>query len=115
MIRPTPDQLRKTEAARDAVERYWYVDGKTKELRRRPMTGGVAQFLNVFWKKRHTVWEFYWWIRYRQGGADMAPLENPINSDNMRDRGLPVQVRATRRLDHTKGRSEVFDGGATRS
>jgi len=87
---PTPDQLRKTKEAFQQVGEYWFVDLNTKELRRKSLSG-FKWFTNLFWKKRHSVWEFYWWIRYRQAEPDMTAFENPIHSDNLPILGFPMK------------------------
>lgn len=87
---PTPDQQREIAEARKELSRYWYTDLKTKELRRRPLVG-LPRLLNFFWKKRHTVWQFYWWLTYRRAEEDMIPLSNPIQSDNMPIKGFPIK------------------------
>ena len=87
---PSPDQKRRIEAARDSVNEYWYPDFKTKELRRRPCKGW-RRLVDFFWKKRHSVWEFYWWIRFRQAQSDMIMFHNPIDSDNLPIEGFPMK------------------------
>ena len=87
---PTPDQQRRINEAYESVDQYWFVDLSTKELRRRPLLG-IRRLINSFWKKRHTVWEFYWWIRRRQAQDDMMPLDNPIRSDNTPIKGVPTK------------------------
>jgi hypothetical protein len=87
---PSPDQMRRIEAARKTVDEFWYTDLKTKELRRKPLHGW-KKLLNLFWKRRHNVGELYWWIRFRQAEADMMPFHNPINSDNMPIEGFPMK------------------------
>jgi len=87
---PTPDQQRKMQEAYESVGRYWYTDPATKELRRKPLTG-FAGFINFFWKTRHTVWQFYWWLARRRAEEDMMPLDNPIQSDNMPIKGFPMK------------------------
>jgi len=67
---PTPDQQRRMQEAYDSVSKYWYVDFSTKELRRKPLKE-MERYVNIFWKKRHSVWEFYWWlVRRRQRRHD---------------------------------------------
>ena len=87
---PTPDQQRKRQQAYESVGKYWYTDFATKELRHKPLKG-FAKFINVFWKTRHTVWEFYWWLARRRAEEDMMPFRNPIQSDNMPTKGFPMK------------------------
>lgn len=37
---------------------YWYLDFKTKEVRRKP-NDGLALVKQFFWKKKHTVGQLY--------------------------------------------------------
>jgi len=90
MNEPTPEQQRRVQEAYDSVNEYWYADLSTKELRRKPLKG-FSKFINLFWKERHTVWGFYWWLAYRRAQADMMPLGNPIESDNMPIKGFPMK------------------------
>lgn len=92
MTGPTPAQTRKLKEAFESVDKNWYVDTAVKEFRRKPMTI-VEQILDFFWKKKHTVWEFYWWVRYRQRESDMLPLGNPIESDNLPVAGFPMKYK----------------------
>lgn len=87
---PTPEQQRKTREAYESVGKYWYTDLATQELRRKPLTG-LRWVINIFWKKRHTLWEFYWWLAYRRAQEDMIIYGNPIQSDNMPLKGFPVK------------------------
>jgi len=77
-------------AAYESVGKYWYTDFSTKELRRKPLKG-FSKLLNLFWKTRHTVWEFYWWLARRRAEEDMIVFGNPIQSDNMPIPGFPMK------------------------
>ncbi len=90
MSGPTPDEMRKMQEAYESVGKYWYADLATKELRRRQPTG-ATKYVDLFWRKRHTVWQFYWWLARRRAQEDMIPLDNPIQSDNMPIRGFPMK------------------------
>jgi len=76
----TPEFIRKRDAALKSVGEYWYLDFSTKEIRRKPQTGfaAVQQF---FWKKRHTIWQFYVWLRHRQAESDAMAYPNQISGD----------------------------------
>ena len=87
---PSPDHQRRMIEAREEVARYWYTDLKTKELRRKPLLG-FGRWVNTIWKKRHTVWQFYWWLAYRRAEEDMIVFSNPIQSDNMPIKGFPMK------------------------
>jgi hypothetical protein len=76
--------------ARDDVGRFWYTDLKTKELRRRALKG-LPRLIDVFWKKKHTVLQFYWWLAQRRADVDMIVFDNPIQSDNMPIKGFPMK------------------------
>ncbi len=84
----TPEIIRKRDEAIVSVGEYWYLDFKTKEIRRKPQSGfaAIKQFL---WKKRHTVWQFYVWLRHRQAEADAMPFPNQIDGDNVPLKGYP--------------------------
>tara|TARA_B110000211_G_scaffold234799_1_gene306359 strand:+ start:693 stop:1196 length:504 start_codon:yes stop_codon:yes gene_type:complete len=90
MNTPTPEQQRKVQEAGHSVDQYWYADLSTKELRRKPLKG-FPKFVNLFWKKRHPVWEFFWWLVRRRAQDDMILLSNPIESDNMPIKGFPMK------------------------
>ena len=87
---PSPDQRRRILAAYKLVGKYWYTDFSTKELRRKPLKG-LSKILNLFWKTRHTVKEFYWWLSYRRAEEDMIMFPNPIHSDNMPIPDFPIK------------------------
>jgi hypothetical protein len=101
MNTPTPEQKRKMQEAYDSVDQYWYADLSTQELRRKPLKG-FPKFVNFFWKKRHPVWEFYWWLARRRAQEDMMPLNNPIESDNMPIKGFPMKYELKGGVDNSK-------------
>jgi hypothetical protein len=76
--------------ARDEVAQSWYADLTTKELRRKPLIG-IWRVVDFFWKQKLPVWKFYWWLAYRSADAEMMPLGNPIQSDNMPIKGFPMK------------------------
>jgi len=84
----TPEFLRKRDAALKSVAEYWYLDFSTKEIRRRPQTG-LAAVKQFFWKKRHTVWQFYVWLRHRQAESDAMAYPNQISGDPTPLKGFP--------------------------
>ncbi|MBU1964211.1 MAG: hypothetical protein KKD24_00170 [Proteobacteria bacterium] len=84
----TPDMIRKRDEAVASVGKYWYLDFETKEIRRKPQNG-VAALNQFFWKKRHTVWQFYVWLRHRQAEEDAMPFPDQIDSDNIPLKGYP--------------------------
>jgi hypothetical protein len=103
-------------AAREEVGRYWYPDFSTKELRRKRPTG-LSRVFDFFWKTRHTLWEFYWWLAFRRAQEDMMAFDNPIESDNMPIAGFPTKYELrggwtipSRDLRYLKGGPLVSEG-----
>ena len=84
----SPEFIRKRDAALKSVREYWYLDFSTKEIRRKPQIGfaAVKQF---FWKKRHTIWQFYVWLRHRQAESDAMAFPNQISGDSTPLKGFP--------------------------
>ncbi len=83
-----PEQIRKRDAALKSVAEYWYLDFSTKEIRRKPQKG-LAAINQFFWKKRHTVWQFYVWLRHRQAEPDAMAYPNQISGDSTPLKGFP--------------------------
>jgi len=84
----TPEFIRKRDAALKSVGEYWYLDFSTKEIRRKRQKG-LAAFKQFFWKNRHTVWQFYVWIRHRQAEPDAMAYPNQISGDATPLKGFP--------------------------
>jgi hypothetical protein len=84
----TPETVRKRDEALSTLGGYWYLDFKTKEIRRKPQHG-LALVKQFFWKKRHTVWELYVWLRHRMAEPDAMPFPDPIDGDNIPLKGYP--------------------------
>jgi len=84
----TPEFIRKRDAALKSVGEYWYLDFSTKEIRRKSQTGfaAVKQF---FWKKRHTIWQLYVWLRHRQAEPDAMAYPDQISGDPTPLKGFP--------------------------
>lgn len=84
----TPEMIRKCGEAITSVGEFWYLDFKTKEIRRKPQHG-LAALKQFLWKKRHTVWQFYVWLRHRQAEPDAMPFPDQIDGDNIPLKGYP--------------------------
>lgn len=84
----TPEMIRKRDEAIASVGEYWYLDFKTKEIRRKSLHG-LASIKQFLWKKRHKVWQFYVWLRHRQAEEDAMPFPNQIDGDNIPLKGYP--------------------------
>lgn len=83
-----PELIRKRDTALKSVAEYWYLDFSTKEIRRKPQKG-LAAIKQLFWKKRHTVWQFYVWLRHRQAESDAMAYPNQISGDSTPLKGFP--------------------------
>jgi hypothetical protein len=83
-----PDLIRRRDRALKTVGERWYLDFKTKEIRRKDLSRieSVRQF---FWRDRNTVWEFYVWLRHRQAEPDAMCFSNQIDGDNIPIKGFP--------------------------
>lgn len=91
MNKPTPEQTRRIKKAHSDLQEYWNINPKTKEIFRIKENTRLAKFKRFFWKKKHTVWEFYWWIKQRWSQSDTIVFPFPINSDNMPIKGFPMK------------------------
>ena len=80
----TPEFIRKRDAALESVSEYWYLDFSTKEIRRKPQKE-IAAFKQFFWKKKHTVWQLFIWLRHRY----TASYPNQISGDSTPLKGFP--------------------------
>jgi hypothetical protein len=89
-IGPSPYHQRRMAAAKISVAKGWYIDFKTKEIRHKELTG-TDKFVDLVWRRRTPVWDFYWWLAHRRAEADMMPFSNPIHSDNMPIAGFPMK------------------------
>jgi hypothetical protein len=87
---PTPEQKRRIEKAKTELSEFWYVDFNTKEIRHKE-SSRLQKFIEIFWKKRNSVGELYWWIKYRFAKEDAMPFHFPIQSDNMPIEGFPMK------------------------
>jgi hypothetical protein len=97
-------------AAYEEVNRYWYPEFATKELRRRQLTG-LSRVTDFFWRKKHTLWEFYWWLAFRQAQEDMIVFGNPIASDNMPIKGFPMKYELCNGWTIPTGDLKYLKGG----
>ena len=86
----SPDQVRRVNAAVADVERYWYVDTQTKEIRRRRRQG-VLKLLDFVWPHKHKVLELYWWIAENWASGDLIIFDFPMTHDNMPLEGFPMK------------------------
>lgn len=90
MTGPTPDQKREIERVVEAFDHDWYVDTKTKEIRRKQITGW-RRFVDIVWKRKHTIFALYWWAKYNWATERLIVFEFPIRNDNMPIEGFPVK------------------------
>lgn len=90
MTGPTPDQLREIERLTQEFDEYWYLDGKTKEIRlkRFPFARKVRNFI---WKKRFTVFALYHWAKRKWTLEQFNCFHFPIDHDNMPIEGFPIK------------------------
>ncbi|WP_286817428.1 hypothetical protein [Desulfobacter sp. UBA2225] len=116
MANPTPEQQRAMLQAHEDVALYWYIDHKTKEIRRKPLTI-IFRVLDFFWKEKHTVWQLYRWLMFRCSETDMMPLRTPMQSDNMPIKGFPMKYELlngwtipTKDLKHLKNGPLAAEG-----
>lgn len=87
---PTPDQLRRIDNLVKLFDKDWYADTQTKEIRRKPQTDW-QRVVDVFWKRKHTVFAMYWWIKQNWANEKLIIHEYPIRGDNMPIKGFPVK------------------------
>jgi len=95
MAKWTPEQTRRVEKAYTDLNEYWQIVPKTQEIIRIKPIGFWNSVKDFFWKKKHTVWEFYWWIKQRWGQKDSIVYSYPIKSDNMPIRGYHMKYQLT--------------------
>ena len=91
MKKPTPEQTRRIKKAYTDLEPFWSINPKTKELIRIKDQSKLARLKRFFWKKKHSVWEFYWWVKQRWSKQDTIVFPFPIQSDNMPIKGFPTK------------------------
>ncbi|MFT5815172.1 MAG: hypothetical protein ACI9VT_002943 [Psychroserpens sp.] len=90
MIPMSPEHERKINKCKQEFEANWYVDFKTKEIRRKPMSR-VNRIKNFFWRERFSIFSLYWWCNYRWGEGHAMAFPIPIRSDNMPISGYPMK------------------------
>jgi len=90
MTAPTPDQSREIGRAVKSFSEDWYVDFKTKEIRRNPIQGW-RRWLNVIWKRKYPVFALYWWAKHNWASELLIVFPFPIQSDNMPIEGFPMK------------------------
>jgi len=90
MSGPTPDQRRKIERLVQEFDEYWYVDGKTKEIRLKPFLF-AKKVRNLIWKKRFTVFALYHWAKRKWLLQEFNCFRFPIHHDNMPIEGFPIK------------------------
>ena len=84
----TPDLIRRRDLALKSVGARWYLNFKTREIRRRELSG-IDSIRQFFWRDRNPVWEFYVWLRHQQAEPDARCFSNPIDGDNIPIKGFP--------------------------
>ena len=87
---PTPDQLRTIDKLVTEFEASWYLDGATKEIRRKPLSHWQT-LKNVFWKKRHSVFALYHWAKRKWCSNEFNCYHFPIDHDNTPIKGFPMK------------------------
>ncbi len=86
----TPDQLRNINALVERFDKDWFADTQTMEIRRKPREGWRKAF-DVIWKRKHTVFALYWWVRRNWANERLIVHHYPVRSDNMPIKGFPVK------------------------
>ncbi|TYA78534.1 hypothetical protein [Seonamhaeicola marinus] len=91
----TPEQKREIEKIYSELNKYWFLDYKTKEIRRRLPENWKQKLGNFFWKKRNTVEELFWWVdRYFANNMEATIVEAfPIKCDGMEIKGFPMKYK----------------------
>lgn len=87
---PTPDQLRTIDKLVAEFEASWYLDGATKEIRRKPLSLWET-LTNVFWKKRYSVFALYHWATRKWCLKEFNCYLFPIDHDNTPIKGFPMK------------------------
>lgn len=90
MNSPTPDQIRTVDTLVQEFDEYWYLDGKTKEIRLKPFSLG-RKIKNCIWKKRFTVFAMYHWAKDKWLYNEFNRYYFPIDHDNMPIHGFPIK------------------------
>lgn len=90
MNRSTPDQLRNIDNLVRLFDNDWFADTSTKEIRRKPLTGW-CRFFDVVWKRKHSIFAMYWWVKRNWASDRLIVHQYPIRSDNMPIKGFPVK------------------------
>jgi len=88
----TPEQIRKRDHALKSVSEYWYLDFSSKEIRRKNQSL-FSTIKHIFKKEKHTVWQFYVWIRHRQAESDAMAFPNQIRGDSIPIKGQPNKYK----------------------
>lgn len=95
MKRITQEDQREIESNYLKLNEYWYFDYKTKEIRRVSPKTRWGRFIEIFWKKRHTVNQLYWWIdRYFVNNPEETIVfQLPIKKDEIDINGFPTKYK----------------------
>ena len=88
---PTPDDLRRIDQAVAAFDRDWEADVATKEIRRKPRTRS-QHILDFLWKRKHSVFAMYWWVKSNWASEYLIVYTFPLRHDNMPLKGFPVKT-----------------------
>lgn len=87
---PTPDQIRTIDTLVQEFDKYWCLDGNTKEIRLKRISLG-RRIMNFFWKKRFTVFAMYHWAKHKWISSEFNRYHFPIDHDNMPIHGFPMK------------------------
>jgi hypothetical protein len=87
---PTPDQLRSIEQLASEFDKFWYLDGNSKEVRLKSFTL-MRKVQNLLWKKRFTVFAMYHWAKRKWVLTEFNCYHFPIDHDNMPIAGFPMK------------------------
>jgi hypothetical protein len=87
---PTPEQLRIIDKLVGEFEASWYLDGVTKEIRRKPLSHWET-LKNVFWKKRYSVFALYHWATRKWCLKEFNCYHFPIDHDNTPIKGFSMK------------------------
>jgi hypothetical protein len=90
MVPKTPEDERNINKSKKEFEANWYVDIKTKEIRRKPLSC-ANKLKNLFWKDRFSIYSLYWWCKFRWAEESLISSPFPIQSDNMPILGFPMK------------------------
>lgn len=85
---PKKNDIKKINAIFNRLDKYWYADVQTKELKRKDRAWYTWPYDFIF-NRKHTMCEFYWWLK--QAHLSFMNMDRPLMSDNLPVKGVPMK------------------------